>query len=137
MKKCEQCGRVELDDKYVVCLDCGNHLQSNEYSSEDSDDGVFAEYPTEADRCYFGIDIGRNGGTAFLLNGKSFELKMPTITVKKTNKKKSEGRTYGITSSMAAYKDPAIAPVQSNGRIFSPAVNRVAPNFQAGHADLN
>lgn len=56
---------------------------------------------------------------------------------KRSNVKKSEGRTYGITSSMAAYKDPTIAPTQSNGRIFSPAVNRVAPNFQAGHMDLN
>lgn len=56
---------------------------------------------------------------------------------KRANLKKTPGRTYGITSSMAAYKDPAIAPVQSNGRIFSPAINRVAPNFQAGHADLN
>lgn len=56
---------------------------------------------------------------------------------KRTNKKKSGDRTYGITSSMAAYKDPTIAPVQSNGRVFSPAINRVAPNFQAGHMDLN
>ncbi len=56
---------------------------------------------------------------------------------KRTNKKKSGDRTYGITSTMAAYKDPAIAPVQSNGRIFSAAINRVAPNFQAGHSDLN
>lgn len=56
---------------------------------------------------------------------------------KRSNVKKAEGRTYGISTSMAAYKDPTIAPVQSNGRIFSPAVNRVAPNFQAGHADLN
>lgn len=56
---------------------------------------------------------------------------------KRVNQKKADGRTYGITSSMAGYKDPAIAPVQSNGRIFSPAVNRVAPNFQSGISDLN
>lgn len=56
---------------------------------------------------------------------------------KRPNMKKPEGRTYGITSSMSAYKDPTIAPVQSNGRIFSSAINRVAPNFQAGHSDLN
>lgn len=56
---------------------------------------------------------------------------------KRVNKKKAEGRTYGITSSMAGYKDPAIAPVQSNGRIFKSATNRVAPNFQSGITDLN
>lgn len=56
---------------------------------------------------------------------------------KKTNVKKSGDRTYGITSSMAGYKDPAIAPVQSNGRIFSPAINRVAPNFKAGSVELD
>ena len=56
---------------------------------------------------------------------------------KRSNVKKTPGRTYGITSSMAAYKDPTIAPVQSNGRIFTSAMNRVKPNFQAGHSDLN
>ena len=69
-------------------------------------------------------------------HGKSDDPAKQTVG-KRSNQKKSGDRTYGITTSMAAYKDPTIAPVQSNGRIFSPAVNRVAPNFQAGHADLN
>lgn len=56
---------------------------------------------------------------------------------RRSNVKKTPGRTYGISSSMAAYKDPTIAPVQSNGRIFNSAVNRVEPNFKSGHADLN
>lgn len=56
---------------------------------------------------------------------------------KRVNKKKADGRTYGITSSMAGYADPAIAPVQSNGRIFKSATNRVAPNFSSGISDLN
>jgi hypothetical protein len=56
---------------------------------------------------------------------------------KRVNKKKADGRTYGITSSMAGYADPAIAPVQSNGRVFTAAVNRVSPNFQSGITDLN
>jgi hypothetical protein len=56
---------------------------------------------------------------------------------KRPNMKKAKGRTYGITSSMAGYEDPAIAPVQSNGRIFKSATNRVAPNFTSGYADLN
>lgn len=41
-------------------------------------------------------------------------------------------RAYGITASMPAWHDPQIAPVQSNGRLFTSSVNRTAPNFQDG-----
>ena len=45
------------------------------------------------------------------------------------------GRAYGITAKMPAWNDPQIAPVQSNGRLFTSAVNRTAVNFQEGIAD--
>ena len=44
-------------------------------------------------------------------------------------------RAYGITTSMPAWHDPQIAPVQSNGRLFTSAVNRTSVNFQDGIAD--
>jgi len=44
-------------------------------------------------------------------------------------------RAYGITASMPTWHDPQIAPVQSNGRLFTSAVNRTSVNFQDGIAD--
>ena len=41
-------------------------------------------------------------------------------------------RAYGITTSMPSWQDPQIAPAQSNGRLFTSAVNRTAPNFWSG-----
>lgn len=55
----------------------------------------------------------------------------------RSNVKARGGRAYGITASMPAWKDPSIAPVQSNGRIFTASLNRTAPNFQSGMGDLN
>lgn len=46
-------------------------------------------------------------------------------------------RAFGITAKMPAYKDPQVGPTQGNGRLFTAAVNRTAPNFQAGMTDLN
>jgi hypothetical protein len=91
MKKCKTCGRTEMNDGYIVCLDCGGDLeQSSEYSSEDADDGIFAEcdIPREVLRAYLGIDIGRKGGTSMLIRSKSIEHKMPTLMVTKSKKTK-------------------------------------------------
>ena len=91
MKKCSKCERTEFDDGYIVCLDCGAPLvEHSGYSSEDADDGIFAECKTVRNPiiAYMGIDIGRNGGTSMLIRSSSIEHKMPTIPIPKTSKKK-------------------------------------------------
>ena len=91
MKKCKSCKRVEHNDGYIICLDCGGELErSSEYSSEDADDGIFTvcDVPTEKIRAYLGIDIGRRGGTSLLIRSRSIEHKMPTVVVEKTKKLK-------------------------------------------------
>ena len=91
MRRCPECLKWYNNDQ-ARCPVCSIELEKNEYSSEDADDGIFSsghyDVPREATRCFMGIDIGRNGGTSVLLDGSSVELKMPTIIVKKTNKKK-------------------------------------------------
>lgn len=43
MRTCPVCKRIEHNDGYIICLDCGHELPcGNDYSSEDSDDGQFA-----------------------------------------------------------------------------------------------
>lgn len=56
---------------------------------------------------------------------------------KRANVKAKGGRAYGITASMPASQDPAAGATQGNGRIFSSVMNRTAPNFQAGYANLD
>ena len=68
-------------------------------------------------------------------NGKSVNPVLETVGKKGTTK--AGKRAYGITAKMPAYQDPQVGPTQGNGRLFSPAVNRTAPNFQAGYQDLN
>lgn len=80
------------------------------------------------------------GTTGKLIKKKGAQAGDPTgagSKANRVNKKKAPGRAYGITASMPAWKDPAIAAVQSNGRVFTAALNRTAPNFQAGSADLD
>ena len=56
---------------------------------------------------------------------------------KRANKKAAGNRAYGISAKMPSWKDPSIAPVQSNGKLFTSAINRTAPNFSAGMSDHN
>ena len=62
----------------------------------------------------------------------------PTIEAHSPRKhvKAKGGAAYGIRTSMPAWHDPAIAPLQCNGRLFTAAVNRTAPNFKAGYESL-
>ena len=50
---------------------------------------------------------------------------------------KAGKRAYGITARMPAYKDPSIGATQGNGRLFTAAINRTAPNFSAGYSNLD
>ena len=36
---------------------------------------------------------------------------------------------------MPSYKDPAAGATQANGRVFTAALNRQAPNFSSGASD--
>jgi len=47
------------------------------------------------------------------------------------------GATYGIQVGFEAHQAPEAGLTLANGRLFSPAINRSAPNFQAGTADHN
>ncbi len=49
----------------------------------------------------------------------------------------SYGARYGVGVKMYATVAPEAGATQSNGRIFTSAVKRQAPNFQAGSSDLN
>jgi hypothetical protein len=53
-------------------------------------------------------------------------------TAVRSNKKATGGAAYGITAKIPAYKATEAGMVQGNGRLFTPAVNRTAPNFQDG-----
>jgi hypothetical protein len=63
----------------------------------------------------------------------------PTTEAKPATKnvKHRTGASYGIRTSMPAWKDPHIGPVQGNGRLFTAAVNRTKPNFDSGIVDHN
>lgn len=47
------------------------------------------------------------------------------------------GATYGIQVGFEAHVAPEAGATLGNGRLFSAAINRSAPNFQAGMADFD
>jgi len=47
------------------------------------------------------------------------------------------GAAYGIQVGFEAHQAPEAGLTLANGRLFSPAINRSAPNFQAGMADFD
>jgi hypothetical protein len=47
------------------------------------------------------------------------------------------GAQYGVQVGFEAHTAPEAGMTQANGRIFTPAVGRTAPNFQSGAQDLN
>ncbi|CAB4128898.1 hypothetical protein UFOVP225_100 [uncultured Caudovirales phage] len=53
----------------------------------------------------------------------------------RSNVKHKSGAAYGIKTSMPSWKDPQIGPTQGNGRLFTAALNRTKPNFDAGIVD--
>lgn len=48
MKRCAQCGRW-WDNGVLICLVCDMQLINNEASSEDADEGIFAEEEDDAE----------------------------------------------------------------------------------------
>lgn len=50
----------------------------------------------------------------------------------RSNKKGSSRASYGVKVSIPAYKSPEASSTLANGRLFSAAVKRVAPNFSDG-----
>ena len=63
----------------------------------------------------------------------------PTVQKKgvRSNVKHKSGAAYGIKTSMPSWSDPQIGPTQGNGRLFTAALNRTKPNFDAGIVDHN
>ena len=55
----------------------------------------------------------------------------------RSNVKHRTGAAYGIRTSMPSWKDPQIGATQGNGRMFTSAVNRTKPNFDAGTVNYN
>lgn len=55
----------------------------------------------------------------------------------RSNIKAKGGAAYGIRTSMPAWKDPQIGVTQANGRMFTSALNRTKPNFDAGTTNYN
>jgi hypothetical protein len=53
------------------------------------------------------------------------------------NVKATGGAAYGIKTKMPSYVDPQIGATQGNGRLFTAAVNRTKPNFDAGMTNYN
>jgi hypothetical protein len=51
--------------------------------------------------------------------------------------KATGGAAYGIRTGMPAWKDPSIGMTQGNGRLFTAALNRTKPNFDAGTTNYN
>jgi len=78
------------------------------------------------------------GATKKLVARKNTQAGDPTReTVGKKGTARAGKRAYGITAKMPAYHDPQVGATQGNGRIFTAAINRTAPNFRAGMSDLN
>lgn len=50
---------------------------------------------------------------------------------------KGTGARYGVSVKFQKTTAPEAGSTQANGRVFSPAVNRQAPNFKSGSADLD
>jgi len=50
--------------------------------------------------------------------------------------KERNGAQYGVQVGFEAHTAPEAGMTQANGRIFTPAVGRTAPNFQGGAQDL-
>jgi hypothetical protein len=55
----------------------------------------------------------------------------------RSNVKAKGGAAYGIRTSMPAWSDPQIGATQGNGRLFTSALNRTKPNFDAGTTNYN
>jgi hypothetical protein len=53
----------------------------------------------------------------------------------RSNVKHKSGAAYGIRTTMPSWKDPQVGPTQGNGRLFTAALNRTKPNFDAGVVD--
>lgn len=53
-------------------------------------------------------------------------------TARRKNTLASGGAAYGIKVKIPAYKASEAGMVQGNGRLFSPAIKRTAPNFWDG-----
>lgn len=51
--------------------------------------------------------------------------------------KERGGAAYGVQVGFEAHVAPEAGATQGNGRLFSAAINRSAPNFRAGTADHN
>jgi hypothetical protein len=61
----------------------------------------------------------------------------PSVQAKPShsNVKARGGAAYGIRTSMPTWKDPQVGATQGNGRLFTSAINRTKPNFDAGIVD--
>lgn len=79
------------------------------------------------------------GTSGKLIAKKNTQAGDPTIKNKsnRSNVKADGKRGYGIKAKMPSYQDPHVGPTQGNGRLFSAAVNRTAPNFSAGYSNLD
>ena len=53
-------------------------------------------------------------------------------TARRSHVKATGGAAYGVRVKIPAYKASEAGSVQGNGRLFSPAVKRTAPNFWDG-----
>ena len=56
---------------------------------------------------------------------------------KRVNVMGHSGAKYGIRAKVQGGIDPAAGATLGNGRIFTAAVNRTAPNFTAGYSNLD
>lgn len=79
------------------------------------------------------------GTSGKLVKRKSTAAGDPTREAKPSRGKvkATSGAAYGIKTKMPSWKDPQIGATQGNGRLFSAALNRSKPNFDAGIVDHN
>ena len=99
-----------------------------------------SKFPTMGTSAASGAkNASAEGVSSKLIKRKNTQAANPAIqdSGNRAHVKASGARAYGITTTMPAYRDPQIAPVQSNGRLFSSAIDRTKPNFQAGYTSLN
>lgn len=69
--------------------------------------------------------------------GDPTRMAKPSRTNVQSEGARGTGARYGVRVKFQQTTAPEAGATQGNGRIFTPAVRRQKPNFEAGSADLN
>lgn len=98
-----------------------------------------SKFPTMGKSAANAKNASAEGTTGKLVKKRGAQAADPARMAKPATKhvKATSGAAYGIRTSMPSWKDPQIGATQGNGRLFTAALNRTKPNFDAGTSNYN